>query len=723
MRFHPPFKAILAVLACLAATMPAALSYAAELKPAADGIAIEAGSFGAFTLTYPEFIDAAQGTVHKKIETKVSSPAGASVRYEGGAEVQVAIQGDAVMLKFAGVPADVKSWKMTMLVDIGFAKGGQWRAGDTAGVFPAEKGKTPQFLSANGSSLQIKNAQGQSLSLQVPEYAFQQLTDNREWNWAVYHYQFIVPHNADQTTATIRITSDLTASAKLVDAFGQSIKDEFPAKLKSEADLKADVAADQAYYAGLTPPQRDRFGGLPGSGEKLGLKKTGFFHTEQKGGKSWLVDPDGNAFFHLGVCGFIPNDDYTYVKGRESIYEWLPKAEGEFASAFRAQNGDENFSFYLANTIRKFGEPYTHEAYAARMIERVRKWGFNSIGAFSPPPPTAHVKANFPYVAHLPINEWEGVPRLPGAHEVWDPFDEATAAKIAENIAKELPAKAADPLLIGWFIVNEPRFDDLPRVIPSLPGKHACKQRLVESLRGKYTTVDAFNTAWQAKAKSFEELRDRGLAVTTAAAKADVKDFVGLFLETYFAQIEKLVRQYDPNHLLLGCRLQPITINDEALCRIMGRHVDVVSYNYYTYGVDTQALKQIHAWTGGRPMMLSEFFWSSPKDSGLVGGRDVSSQQERGLAYRNYVEQSAALGFVVGIEWFTLVDQSGTGRWFSRYNGEGYNTGLISVADRPWRAMLAEMMKTNYGIYKILLQENAPFAWGDPRFDVKSSGQ
>jgi hypothetical protein len=51
------------------------------------------------------------------------------------------------------------------------------------------------------------------------------------------------------------------------------------------------------------------------------------------------------------------------------------------------------------------------------MIERVRKWGFNSIGAFSPVP-----KAAFPYVAHLPINEWEGVPRIPGAHEVWDPL-------------------------------------------------------------------------------------------------------------------------------------------------------------------------------------------------------------------------------------------------------------------------------------------------------------
>lgn len=148
----------------------------------------------------------------------------------------------------------------------------------------------------------------------------------------------------------------------------------------------------------------------------------------------------------------------------------------------------------------------------------------------------------------------------------------------------------------------------------------------------------------------------------------------------------------------------------------MGKHVDVVSYNYYTYGVDTAALKRFHEWTGGRPMMLSEFFWASPKDSGLIGGREVSSQQERGLAYRNYVEQSVALGFVIGIEWFTLVDQATTDRWFSQYNGESYNTGLISVADRPWKDMLAEMMKTNHTIYDLLLCKRPPFAWENERF-------
>ena len=152
--------------------------------------------------------------------------------------------------------------------------------------------------------------------------------------------------------------------------------------------------------------------------------------------------------------------------------------------------------------------------------------------------------------------------------------------------------------------------------------------------------------------------------------------------------------------------------------RIIGKHVDVMSFNYYTAAaLDTNLLQRIHRWTGGRPLMLSEFFWSSPSDSGLTGGREMKSQRERGLAYRNYVERAAALGIVVGIEWFTLVDQSATGRWFSGFNGEAGNSGLIAVTDRPWTDAVAEMRKTNLGIYPVWFGEAPPFVFDDPRFN------
>ncbi len=684
----------------------------AELKTTEKGIVISAGSLGEFELAYPAFTNEKHQAVHKLVEARAAGVA-ATLKYEGGGSVGVSVsKSGEVTFAFADTPSDVRTVSVDLMVDIAFNKGGTWKMGDQTGSFPREKSNPPQFYSGNATRTTITGAQGLSLQLTSPPYSFIQLTDNREWNWPIYAWKCFVPFNRDQPKLTFTITSDAaTVGKKLVDSLGQSTLETWPEKVASADALNADKSSDEKYYASLQTPARDAFGGLPDSGAALKLKKTGFFHIEQSDGKSWLVDPAGNAFFHTGVCGFQPSDDYTYIAGREGIYEWLPKAEGEFASAFRDKDPSA-FSFYVANTIRKFGRAYEHDVFAKRMIDRVRKFGFNSMGAFSAVPPKAATDASFPYVLSLEISEWQGIPRIPGAWEVFDPFDEKVRKLVADQLAKTLPARANDPLLIGYFMINEPRYDELPKVIPSLTGGQACKKRFVEFLRERHPTVAAFNTAWNSHAASFDELLHQGMAVTTDIAKADVKAFTGIFLETSFELVSTNYRKHDQHHLLLGTRLQPITINDEQLCRISGKYFDVMSFNYYTYALDKALLQRIHDWTG-KPMMLSEFFWSSPRDSGLTGGREVLTQQERGLMYRNYVEQAAALGFVVGIEWFTLIDQATTGRWFSKYNGESANTGLFSVTDRPWKPMLEEMTKTNHGIYDVLLGKRLPFAWNE----------
>jgi hypothetical protein len=110
----------------------------------------------------------------------------------------------------------------------------------------------------------------------------------------------------------------------------------------------------------------------------------------------------------------------------------------------------------------------------------------------------------------------------------------------------------------------------------------------------QHETIEAFNTAWEAQAKAFDELANAGLAVKTAAAHADMKDYTGLFLDAYFALVSAAYRKCDPNHLLIGARYQPITINDEQLCRITGQYCDVMSFNYYTYGIEKDLLQNIY---------------------------------------------------------------------------------------------------------------------------------
>jgi len=75
--------------------------------------------------------------------------------------------------------------------------------------------------------------------------------------------------------------------------------------------------------------------------------------------------------------------------------------------------------------------------------------------------------------------------------------------------------------------------------------------------------------------------------------------------------------------------------------------------------------------------------------SGLVQAMD---EAERGIAYRYYVEQSAAHPAMIGTHWFQWLDQPATGRM----DGENYAIGLVDVTDRP-HAELVEAAKTTHG--------------------------
>ncbi len=120
-------------------------------------------------------------------------------------------------------------------------------------------------------------------------------------------------------------------------------------------------------------------------------------------------------------------------------------------------------------------------------------------------------------------------------------------------------------------------------------------------------------------------------------------------------------------------------------------------------------------------MILSEFYYAC-RDQGLMGGTQVMDQKDRGLAYRNYVEQAIATGYVVGIQWFSYLDQAATGRFFEGFNGEAANIGLVNVADRPYKTFLAEAMKTNYHVYDVIQGTEKPFAYDDARFAKKQGG-
>lgn len=726
--------AVTLMLACWAG---GALAAPATLSLQDGGVKVSAGALGEFSISNPNLKNS-KGDEVPLVSRAAKDANHASFKFYDDTVVDVAVDDAAktITLDYPQHSNTAKIISVSAFVPFNLREGGKATFDGNTVPFPTDLKAGPDghaILRGEASRFEITTALGQILAIEG-QRNWQQLQDNRFWG-NNQSFQWIYMHDLGRDPGKTNFAlkfEDVAGGApapviptRITDKFGQSKLVEFPDKVTSEDDLKADIAKDAAYYSAFKAPPRDVYGGLPGSGAKLGLKKTGYFHIEKirdtkRGELPVLVDPDGNAFFQLGLCSMGGGgDSYTFVSGRDDKFDWLPPKEGEFASSFI--DGGTSFSFYATNWTRKFGKPWDREAFTKQTIERVRQLGFNSSGAFSGWT-EADKAMQFPRVGFL---SFDGMEQIPESRGVIDPFADGAAQKLDANFARTLVADNTDALVIGHFLGNEQGFENIPKVVPTLDGKSGAKRKLVAMLRDKYGDIAKFNAAWELKAPaaSFEALNDTKLFVVTKAASDDVNEFYGALLEAYYKMISDSYKKYSPNHLLLGNRWLSSTANDDIVVRIAGKYLDVVSANYYTYELETNFLKRIHTLSGGRPVLLSEWHYGAT-NQGLSGGaRQVKSQQERGLGYRNYVEQAAALGFVVGQEWFSYLDQPLTGRWFERDNGEKGNIGLVNVADRPYKEFLAEATQANFGVYDVLLGQKEPFRYEDPRFSGAAGGQ
>ena len=182
----------------------------------------------------------------------------------------------------------------------------------------------------------------------------------------------------------------------IVDGFGQLLPGEWPGKVSSIEMLRAKGLEEEHALAQWLAdlPTRDHFGGLLDTG---GFRATGFFRTEKRDGRWWLVTPEGNVFFSIGMDVAALTGE-TYVEGREFMFRDLPAPDGELAAHWserddrgglwprrdRAFNHGRAFNFYTTNLQRKFG-PDWRERWREETVRRLEAWGFNTIGNWGEP--------------------------------------------------------------------------------------------------------------------------------------------------------------------------------------------------------------------------------------------------------------------------------------------------------------------------------------------------
>jgi len=197
----------------------------------------------------------------------------------------------------------------------------------------------------------------------------------------------------------------------LVDAYGQSTRSKWPEKVSNDEQLKSAAAKEEqqlkTWLAEREKSSLDKFGGW---NKGPAFKASGFFRTEKRDGRWYLVTPEGHPFYSLGVNTVSPQVNQTYVAGREWMFESLPKPDEPLASHFgegdnRGGNGADQgrgygngrwYDFYGANLQRLYGEPCKPDSYTKAGIAEAAKAGAveeTAVKAAEPAPKPNEAKA------------------------------------------------------------------------------------------------------------------------------------------------------------------------------------------------------------------------------------------------------------------------------------------------------------------------------------------
>ena len=687
-------KKILAIL--LSSSVFSLVFSADNASVTSKGILFKSGAVE-LRMSYPKLLKNQQAPQANPTVTIQNSDL-AELDYGSGTKAVVTLTGNSGTIKFSG--RKQRQVHTSILIPLNFSNGGSWEWKGKSGKLPKTLEKAV-FFSGNGSKVTIISPSGTAFSLNTP--GFHQLQDNRRWKWNTFDLQSNLLCHQETVHFSWQFKVPEKKTEPWVDKYGQNKRVNFPEKIRNDEDLKADIKRHKEYFNSLIPPQRDKWGGLLGSGKKFNLKKSGFFRTDTVNGRSVLVTPEGNVFFQVGCCAIQNCDDYTWVSDREDIYDWLPEDGGIYSGAFRRGQAGKVVSFYITNYIRKTGKPYIHAAWQQEAIIRLKKWGFNSHGGFSTPRKETE-KLHF---AHVPFFIADYLNWKKTSTGIIDPFNEHNIALLEKEMLSKVAPKANDPAIIGYFSGNERHYNGTALGI--LRGRDsAAKREFIRILKEEYQDIAAFNQAWGMNLSDWDALKKAALLPKTETALQDEKKLETHFFESYFKWLYTTFRKHDPNHLYLGERFLPAMTTNLAAVKSCAKYAEVISVNYYTPEFDRTWLDDL-AQTTGRPLILSEWSYGSA-EQGQYGVINRKNQQERGLAYRRYAENAAAHPAVVGFQWFAYMDQSISGRWFQKFNGESMNIGLINVADRPYKTFLEEVMKSNYKIYEIKLGEISPLA-------------
>lgn len=504
--------------------------------------------------------------------------------------------------------------------------------------------------------------------------------------------------------ATFRLIAypDIKKLSPFIDRYGQCIYANWKGKIKSDEDLKKSFEEERKILSSMSEPKGyDRFGGYELAGWKE--KGTGFFRVVKRNRFWWLISPEGNPCFYIGLCG-VPtlNWEMTPVSDREFLFEWLPPKEGIYSACWGrgvwgTSPSDEYVAFHTANMIRKYGENWRNIALDLTS-RRLKLWGFSGVGKWG---------------------EMEGMPFLPVLHR-WDVpslvrhpdvFDPEVQARFRESLRRQIEPRKNDPFVVGWSLGNEydeiisrEEIREILAKSPEVPAKRALLDyALKEIYNGDW---EAMGRAWKIEAKSKEDI----YSSKPNPPAEDLEKMRLFYAERYYEFIYRTIKEIDPNHLYFGFWIVPGWWESEVDWRVSAKFCDVIGYDLYSSEFMSDWIRKLVEETD-KPIICGEFsypaFYNGERGFGLYGvwARDDAHSGE---LYERWLRDASRNPYCLGVSWFFYRDQPLTGRGPGRGTdlvyGEHYAFGMVDVGDRPKWDLVKRVREANLSAIKWRLE-------------------
>jgi hypothetical protein len=393
---------------------------------------------------------------------------------------------------------------------------------------------------------------------------------------------------------------------------------------------------------------------------------------------------DSNRDDAAAVASPIEQVTFKQVRGTPGFWRlaqtaagvwWFhsPKGDNQFLNTVTTvmpyQDGrDKNGIHYISRDWSGGLSPDGNlDAWAERTLDRILGMGFKGLGAWS-----HRVFHKFDIPITRDLNLWAWV--APSDRRLYSP---GWLPAIEVAVKTQVAPLRDNANLVGYFIDNELDWGDggagPAHYFNFLPPEDPNRVQVVKVIQSVWPTLEDFNRDWKVELKDWKEL-DSWQTLSQEQWQAYNRLFsawLSHLAADYFRITCGLIRQHDPNHLILGVRYKGYAPRE--VVRASKDHTDAQSINYYVSDarLDLEMFQMMND-ESGQPLMITEYSFHSL--DGRSGNRNtvgfaaqVLDQQARADGYRLFTTRAAQVPYVVGVDWFQWSDEPPmtcrTSRW------------------------------------------------------------